>query len=108
MALVFLLCFKWTEGKITDTLASALVAFQIVLAALMISGFYLSKLVSRKSRAFNLFQIANIAVGYAFGFVMKWPELLMAQIGLYTVVGFAYGMLKREEIRRTLAPVDPT
>jgi CDP-diacylglycerol--serine O-phosphatidyltransferase len=108
MALVFLLACKWTDGRITDTIASALVAFQIVLAALMISGFYLSKLVSRKSRALNLFQISNIAVGYGFGLAMKWPELLMAQIGLYTVFGFIYGLIKREDIRRTLTPIEPS
>lgn len=109
MALAFLLSFKWTGagGSLPDTMASALVAFQIVLAALMISGFYLSKLVSRKSKALNFLQIANIAVGYAFGFVMKWPEFLMAQIGVYTVFGFIYGLIKREEIRRTVASVEP-
>jgi CDP-diacylglycerol--serine O-phosphatidyltransferase len=105
IALVFLLSLKYVGLSFPGSLASALVGFQILLAALMISGFFLSKLVSRKSKAFNAFQVAGIVVGYVFGLAMRYPEVLMAMIGIYTLVGFAYGLLKRGEIRQAIEPM---
>lgn len=106
LALVFLLLYRHLNHELAGTIASALVGFQILLAALMISNFFLSKLVSRKSKAFNWFQIGNVVVGYAFGLAMKLPELLLAQIGIYTIVGFIYGLVKRTEIRHQIEPVE--
>ena len=104
IAMLFLLFFKYGGGRISGSVASGLVGFQILLAVLMISNFYLSKLVSRKSRVFNGFQIACIIVGYFFGLTMRFPEVLFGMIALYTVVGFAYGLVKRSEIRGNLVP----
>jgi len=105
LALVFLLLYRHFDHELSGTLASALVGFQILLAALMISNFFLSKLVSRKSKAFNWFQIGNVVVGYGFGLAMRLPELLLAQIGIYTIVGFISGLVKRTEIRQHIEPV---
>jgi CDP-diacylglycerol---serine O-phosphatidyltransferase len=75
-----------------------LVAAEFVLAVLMVSELYLSKLVRRNNRFFNLFQIANIFVGYAFGLAQKYPEILVLQITLYTVFGFLWGIVFRKRI----------
>lgn len=115
MALAFLLFFKYTEEKVVSgslvkefsgSMASSLVGFQILLAVLMISGFYISKLVSRKSKAFNWFQIACVVTGYIFGLAMKFPEVLCGMIGIYTTVGFVYGLVKRSKIRESMEPVE--
>ncbi len=105
MALAFLLSFKYAGSVFSGPLASTLVGFQILLAVLMISGFYISKLVSRKSKAFNWFQIACVVTGYIFGLAMKFPEVLCGMIGIYTTFGFIYGLIKRGEIRESLEPV---
>lgn len=105
MALSFLLAFKYAGSAFPGSLASGLVGFQILLAGLMISGFYISKLVSRKSKAFNWFQIACVVTGYIFGLAMKFPEVLCGMIGIYTTFGFIYGLIKRGEIRESLEPV---
>jgi CDP-diacylglycerol--serine O-phosphatidyltransferase len=66
--------------------------------ALMVSTLYLSKLVPRRSRAINIFQIANIAGAYICGFGTLFPEYLMGLIILYLGVGFIYGFMKRNVI----------
>ena len=106
IALAFLLSYKYTGGVFSGSLASALVGFQILLAALMISNFFLSKLVSRKSKAFNVFQIACVVVGYIFGLMMRYPEVLLGMIGVYTLGGFLYGLVRRAEIRQSIEPVE--
>ncbi len=105
MALSFLLAFKYIGGAFPPMVSSALVGFEILLAALMISGFYISKLVSRKSKFFNWFQVSCVVVGYIFGLAMKFPEVLCSMIAVYTSVGFVYGLFKRDEIRETMEPV---
>ncbi|MDB5106257.1 MAG: CDP-alcohol phosphatidyltransferase [Fibrobacteres bacterium] len=72
---------------------------------LMVSPLYLPKLVSRKNKAFNLLQIANIIVGYICGFGMVFPEYLYVMLLLYGVFGFAFGFLKKGMIEgATTAP----
>lgn len=103
-ALFFLIALKWTGGRFSGTLASALVATQILQAALMISGFYISKLVSRTSKLFNAIQILCVVIGYIFGLMMRFPEFLFSLIAIYSLVGFAYGIVRRSQIKATLAP----
>ncbi len=105
-ALSFLLAYKYFNGTFPAVVSSALIGFQILLAALMISGFYISKLVSRKSKALNWFQVSCVVVGYIFGLAMMFPEVLCGMIGIYTVVGFIYGLLKRGEIRQSIQPIE--
>ncbi|MEK7391871.1 MAG: hypothetical protein RL173_3147 [Fibrobacterota bacterium] len=107
VALAFLLVYKQYGTEFPPVVSSALVGFQIFLAALMISGFYISKLVSRKSKAFNWFQIACVVSGYIFGLAMILPEVLCGMIAVYTTVGFIYGLLKRSEIKDAIEPVGP-
>jgi len=106
MALAFLLAVKYGHGVFPPTVSSALVGFQILLAALMISGFYISKLVSRKTKFFNWFQVSCVVVGYVFGLAMVFPEVLCSMIAVYTSIGFVYGLLKRAEIRESIEPVE--
>ena len=75
-----------------------LVVMEFALALLMVSDLYLSKLVHRQNRLFNLFQIANIFVAYGFGLAQKYPEVLLIQMGLYTVIGFLWGIFFRKRI----------
>ncbi|HPJ37621.1 MAG TPA: CDP-alcohol phosphatidyltransferase family protein [Spirochaetota bacterium] len=65
---------------------------------LMVSTLYLSKLVPRKSKAINVFQIINIAGAFICGFATLFPEYLMGMIVLYLSVGFIYGFMKRNLI----------
>ncbi|HOX52337.1 MAG TPA: CDP-alcohol phosphatidyltransferase family protein, partial [Fibrobacteria bacterium] len=102
-ALIFLIAYKWTDGVFSGTLASALVAAQIVQAGLMISGFYISKLISRRSKAFNMVQIVCVVIGYIFGLAMKFPEFLFSLIAIYSGVGFTYGIIRRSSIKATLS-----
>lgn len=101
-ALTFLIAYNWTGGVFSGTLASALVATQILQAGLMISGFYISKLVSRKSKAFNLVQIVCVVIGYILGLMMKFPEFLFSLIAIYSAVGFTYGIIRRSRIKAEL------
>lgn len=102
IALVWLLVWKYRENLDLALLPMVMIGFQFVLAVLMISPFYISKLVSRTSRFFNWFQIANIAFGYVCGLAMIWPEVLFSQMAIYTMVGFFWGVLKRKQIRAGL------
>ncbi|MEN9354314.1 MAG: hypothetical protein RL318_1639 [Fibrobacterota bacterium] len=78
--------------------AGFLVGMEFLLALLMVSELYLSKLVRRNHRLFNLFQVANIFIAYAFGLAQKYPEILLIQVSLYTGVGFAWGVVFRKRI----------
>lgn len=70
----------------------------IVSGCLMVSTLYLSKLVPRKSKAINIFQLFNIAGAYICGFGTLFPEYLFGLIMLYLSVGFIYGFIKRNMI----------
>lgn len=102
VALVWLLLFKY-KGQVDPSLAPWMIyGFHFLLGALMISPFYISKLVGRDSSFFNGFQIANILLGYACGLAMVWPEVLFTQMAIYTIVGFFWGFAKRSEIAKGL------
>lgn len=78
--------------------AGFLVGMEFLLALLMVSELYLSKLVRRNHRMFNLFQIANIFIAYGFGLAQQYPEILLIQVSLYTGVGFLWGVVFRKRI----------
>ena len=63
------------------------ISFLIVTAILMVSNFKLPKLVSRKSKAINIFQITCIVLTYAFGVAMIFPEFMIAMVVIYLTVG---------------------
>jgi CDP-diacylglycerol--serine O-phosphatidyltransferase len=77
---------------------TVLVGMEFLLALLMVSELYLSKLVRRNHKLFNLFQIANIFIAYGFGLAQKYPEVLLIQVSLYTFVGFLWGIVFRKRI----------
>jgi CDP-diacylglycerol--serine O-phosphatidyltransferase len=66
---------------------------------LMVSPLYLPKLVTRKNKLFNAFQIMNIIIGYICGFGMIFPEYLYAVLLIYGVFGFGFGFLKKGMIQ---------
>lgn len=102
IALVWLLLWKYREQIDPSALPWAVYGFHFLLGALMISPFYISKLVSRQSKFFNWFQIANILLGYGCGLAMVFPEVLFSQIVIYTGVGFTWGIIKRKAILQGL------
>jgi len=67
-------------------------------AILMVSPLYLPKLKRRKSKLINAIQLVNILVTYVCGFAMIFPEYLLAQLLIYAIVGFGYGILYKDEI----------
>lgn len=79
----------------------SLIVFPVLLTLLgllMVSPFYLPKLVRRQSKALNTFQFANVAFSYVVGFAMVFPEYLYGLLIVYAVFGFGYGFLNRDRI----------
>jgi CDP-diacylglycerol--serine O-phosphatidyltransferase len=66
---------------------------------LMVSPLYLPKLVTRKNKLFNGFQILNIIIGYICGFGMIFPEYLYVMLLIYGVFGFGFGFFKKGMIQ---------
>jgi CDP-diacylglycerol--serine O-phosphatidyltransferase len=102
IALLWLLLTKYPQVLDKSWLPSVLYGFQFLLGSLMISGLYISKLVSRKTRFLNYFQFGNVLLGYGCGILMMWPELLTFQIFLYTTIGFIWGFIHRSKIKAGL------
>jgi CDP-diacylglycerol--serine O-phosphatidyltransferase len=74
---------------------SALPLLLILPGLLMVSPLYLPKLLKRRNKAFNAFQILCIFITYLCGFGMIFPEYLYAEGLAYGVIGFAYGYYKK-------------
>ncbi|MGL1901685.1 MAG: CDP-alcohol phosphatidyltransferase family protein [Fibrobacterales bacterium] len=86
-----------------------LIAFPMMLIAtgvLMVSPLYLPKLKSRKSKIINIGQIILIILTYISGFSMKFPEFLFAEVVIYAVIGFGYGLVKKGIIDQGALPVE--
>lgn len=67
----------------------------ILMGLLMVSPFYLPKLVKRQNKAFNIFQGANVFFAYIVGFGMRFPLYLYIIALAYGISGFIIGYLKR-------------
>jgi CDP-diacylglycerol--serine O-phosphatidyltransferase len=80
---------------------AALPLLLILTGILMVSPLYLPKLVRREHKLFNLFQIANIVIGYSCGFGMVFPEYLYIVLLIYGVVGFSIGIARKGVILNT-------
>ncbi len=102
MALNVILFEKYLMGTRPD-LIIALPLLLIFSGLLMVSPLYLPKLMGRKNKAFNLFQIANVIVGYILGFGMIFPEYLWGLIMIYGIFGFAVGYFKKGLIANPLS-----
>jgi CDP-diacylglycerol--serine O-phosphatidyltransferase len=86
--------------------SSLLHTLPIVLCLLgvgMVSKLPVPKLIPRKNRVFNGFQIANIIAIYLCGIFMKFPEYVLSLAILYLVGGTVYGLIKEPPAgRRTV------
>ena len=102
MTLVIIIFDSHQILKLYPDLAIIIPIMLLVTGFLMVSTLYLPKLAGRKSRAFNYFQIVNIAGAYICGFAMLLPEYLMGLILAYLSVGFTWGLIRRERINREL------
>ena len=60
----------------------------------MVSKLPVPKLIARKNRAFNVFQVANIIAIYLCGIFVKFPEYVLSLAILYLVGGTIYGLIK--------------
>jgi len=67
-------------------------------AILMVAPIFLPKVKRRKNKFINAFQAVTILLTYVAGFAMVFPEYLALNLVIYFVVGFGYGLLKKDEI----------
>ena len=70
-------------------------AVLLLLGLGMVSNLPLPKMLPRKSKAFNIFQISNIVFAYVAGFGMIFPEYLLGLAVAYILVGTTHGLLRR-------------
>jgi CDP-diacylglycerol--serine O-phosphatidyltransferase len=70
----------------------------IAAGLLMVSPLYLPKLVKRPGKWLNGFQAIGVLSGYLCGLSMIFPEWLYAQLWAYGILGFGYGLLKKDSI----------
>jgi CDP-diacylglycerol--serine O-phosphatidyltransferase len=98
VTLAVIIIAKYYDASSSSKVLYLIPTLQIACAILMVSTLYLSKLVKRKSRLINIYQIINIAIAYIFGFAMLFPEYLMFLVLLYLIVGFIYGLIRRDYI----------
>jgi CDP-diacylglycerol---serine O-phosphatidyltransferase len=66
----------------------------IVLGLGMVSTLPVPKVIPRKNRWFNLFQVANILAIYVAGICMVYPEYMLGLAVFYLSVGILYGLFK--------------
>jgi CDP-diacylglycerol---serine O-phosphatidyltransferase len=74
------------------------VVLMVGTAILMVSPLFLPKVKRRKSKAINIIQLICILITYIVGFAMVFPEFLLLELTIYFIVGFGYGLLKKDEI----------
>ncbi|MFC1586081.1 CDP-alcohol phosphatidyltransferase family protein [Fibrobacterota bacterium] len=67
----------------------------IFMGLMMVSPFYLPKVVKRKNKWINIIQIIAVASGYLFGFGMKLPEYLIGILLVYGIGGFSFCILNK-------------
>ncbi len=75
--------------------------FMVLLGALMVSTFYLPKILRRENKLFDLVQTVLIVVVYICGFSLVVPEgylILAVLIVIYITVGMTNGLIHREKI----------
>ena len=71
------------------------------LGALMVSNLPLPKVGSSKSKAMRIFQGICLVGAYVCGIARIYPEFLMALLLCFSVIGFVWGFLHREELAPT-------
>jgi CDP-diacylglycerol---serine O-phosphatidyltransferase len=83
----------WAAHDGSEALLAYSPVMLLVCAALMVSNVRLPKLKMRRSKAVNLFQMANVAIAYVLGPLMLFPEYLFGQAVTYLTVGLAVGLV---------------
>ncbi len=96
----------WKYGLIQThpQLSPALPLLLILMGLLMVSPLYLPKLLRRQNPLFNTFQTANVLIAYVFSFGMMLPEYLYALGLTYGIIGFAHGLVKKDDIENAINP----
>ncbi|MBN2497512.1 MAG: CDP-alcohol phosphatidyltransferase family protein [Deltaproteobacteria bacterium] len=69
-------------------------ALMLLLGLAMVSPLPVPKVVPRKNKAFNIFQLANAVAVYVFGVLMIFPEYYLALAGLWIGVGTTYELFR--------------
>jgi CDP-diacylglycerol--serine O-phosphatidyltransferase len=74
--------------------------FMVILLGLlgigMVSRLPVPKLLPRRNRFLNYFQIANVVAVYICGVVMKFPEYVLVLAALYLTIGIGHGILTKQ------------
>lgn len=98
-AVALILLCNYGFWEITD---NKLIHLPLVLlvgtAILMVSPLFLPKVKKRASKWINGVQVLSVLVTYIVGFAMVLPEYLLANLVIYFVFGFGYGLFKKDEI----------
>ena len=97
MALLLLLLHKYEQPEIIAWLPIIAAS----LGALMVSNLPLPKVGSSKSKAMTIFQGICLVGAYVCGIARIYPEFLMALLLSFSVIGFVWGFLHREELAPT-------
>jgi len=84
--------------SLLDHVARFLPVLLVLLAMLMVSGYYLPKLQKRRSRVVNWFTVVNVIVAPVLIVTRTLPEYLLFLVLLYTLVGFSFANRKGVEI----------
>ncbi len=84
---------------ISSHFITAMPLILIVMGLLMVSPFYLPKLVKRKTMWINYAQGGLILLGYIFGFGKIFPEFNFFILTLYPCIGIPYCLLHKEAIQ---------
>jgi CDP-diacylglycerol--serine O-phosphatidyltransferase len=71
------------------------------LGALMVSNLPLPKIGTSSSRSMSIFQAVSMTGAYICGIARIYPEYLMALLVGFSVVGFLWGFLHRDELTPT-------
>lgn len=69
----------------------------LLLGACMVSNLRLPKVAPRDQPTLQWLQVGAAVVGYVCGLLRLFPELLLALVLLYGLVGFAWGFVHRKE-----------
>ena len=89
----------WFKYQLPESWLPYGVGLLVLLGVGMLSSLPVPKVVPRRHRAVNIFQMANVVAVYLCGILMVFPEYLFALVSGYIVFGTLYGLLSAGEQR---------
>ncbi len=92
-ALVAALYLVWDVHGLPEAYLKGFPGLMLFGGMAMVSNVKLPKLKPRKSKAFNLFQIANIGAVYILVPLRLFPEYMLGLLAAYLIVGVGYFLL---------------